>query len=87
MAQVDNKRPPKFITGQRVVVHPAAGGSKTPRDAAIEPFAGKTATVQDYYYIYSPDRRQIFYVYTVRLASGDERELVAHEDELRSVIE
>ncbi|GEM_PF-1207498 len=85
--EVDRKRPPKFITGQKVIIHPVKEGGRTPRDAAIEPFAGKTATVQDYYYIYTPDRSQVFYIYTVKLGSGDKAEVVAHEDELKSVID
>lgn len=83
----DANRPPKFFTGQRVLIHPVKEEKKTPRDAAIEPFAGKLATVEDYYYIYSPDRRQVFYIYTVKLATEDKNELVAHEDELKPVFE
>ncbi len=81
------KTPPKFLAGQRVVISPVKDEKKTPRDAAIEPFAGKLATVEDYYYLYSPDQRRVFYVYTVKLATDDKNALVAHEDELRPVFE
>jgi len=79
--------PPKFMTGQRVIIQPVKENRQTPRDAAIEPFAGKTATVEDYYYIYTPDRRQVFYIYTVKLTTQDKNEVVAHEDELRPAID
>ncbi|MDD2471675.1 MAG: hypothetical protein PHT28_01980 [Dehalococcoidales bacterium] len=79
-------RAPKYYTGQRVIIQPVAQ-ERTPGDAAIEPYAGKIATVEDYYYIYSPDRSQVFYIYTVRLTSEDKNELVAHEDELKPVFE
>lgn len=79
-------REPKYYTGQRVIIQPVKD-DRTPGDAAIEPYAGKSATVEDYYYIYSPDRRQVFYVYTVRLTSEEKKELVTHEDELRPVFE
>lgn len=82
MMNGETVRAPKFHTGQRVIINPVEA-EKPPGDAAIDPFAGKTATVEDYYYIYSPDRRQVFYIYTVKLASEERKELVAHEDELR----
>lgn len=69
------------------MIHPVSEGNKSPRDAAIEPFAGKVATVQDYYYIYTPDKHRVFYVYTVRLTTEDKHELVAHEDELKSLLD
>ena len=78
---------PKFMTGQKVIIQPVKEDRHTPRDAAIEPFAGKTATVEDYYYIYTPDRRQVFYIYTVKLTTQDKNEVVAHEDELRPAID
>ncbi|MDD4635797.1 MAG: hypothetical protein WC231_03395 [Dehalococcoidales bacterium] len=79
-------RAPKFHTGQRVIIQPVKQ-ERTPGDAAIEPYAGKTATIEDYYYIYSPDRSQVFYVYTVRLTSEEKKELVTHEDELKPMFE
>jgi hypothetical protein len=79
-------RAPKYFTGQKVIIQPVEQ-ERTPGDAAIESYAGKTATIEDYYYIYTPDRSQVFYVYTVRLTSEEKKELVTHEDELKPVFE
>jgi len=79
-------REPKYYTGQRVIIQPVKH-EKTSGDSAIGSYAGKVATIEDYYYIYNTDRTEVFYVYTVQLTSGDKKEIVTHEDELRPVFE
>ena len=87
MIEGEQRQSPRYSTGQKVIIDPVRQDSMTPRDAAIEPYAGKTAVIEDYYYLYNQDRRQVFYIYTVKLSTDEKLELVAHEDELRPVIE
>ncbi len=87
MSENGKGQPPKFSTGQMVIIYPVRQNSASPRDSAIEPYAGKTAVIEDYYYLYNEDNRRVFYIYTVKLSSDEKLQLVAHEDELKPVIE
>jgi len=76
---------PEYEIGQKVVIVPAKNQRLSPRDSDIEAYVGQSGTVTNYYWI-SSNRGEIFYVYTVQIASGKE-ELVLHEDELAADIE
>jgi hypothetical protein len=76
----------KYQRGQRVVITPVRTQQLSPRDAALEPYAGCVAKVIDYYWVTMGSRAQVFYIYTV-LLEAEEKEIVAHEDELAPCIE
>ena len=71
---------PRYDLGQRVIIRPVTGQVPTPRDAGLEPYAGKAGHITNYFWI-SKERNEIFYLYTVRIES-EHKELVLHEDEL-----
>jgi len=76
---------PKYEIGQKVVIAPVKNQRLSPRDSDIEAYAGQSGTVTNYYWIGS-NRGEVFYVYTVQIASG-KKEVVLHEDELAADIE
>ncbi len=77
---------PRFNRGQRVVVMPVKNDSLSTRDSVIEAYVGKDGLITDYYWINSPTSRQNIYVYTVKIKE-DSREIVVHEDEIKSFVE
>jgi hypothetical protein len=77
---------PKYQIGQKVVITPVKTRQLSPRDAALEPYAGQIGKVADYYWISLGSGGGVFYIYTVLMAA-DQKELVVHEDELEAVIE
>lgn len=77
---------PKYQIGQKVVITPVKTQQLSPRDAALEPYAGQIGKVADYYWISLGSGGGVFYIYTV-LMEADQKELVVHEDELEAVIE
>jgi hypothetical protein len=77
---------PKYQIGQKVIITPVKTQQLSPRDAALEPYAGQIGKVADYYWISLGSGGGVFYIYTV-LMEADQKELVVHEDELEAVIE
>jgi hypothetical protein len=77
---------PKYQIGQKVVITPVKTQQLTPRDAALEPYAGQIGKVADYHWISLGSGGGVFYIYTV-LMETDQKELVVHEDELEAVID
>ena len=78
---------PKYQVGQKVSITPVKAQLLSPRDAALEPYAGCVGRVNDFYWISSTGSGGgPFYIYTI-LMETDEKEIVAHEDELTSCIE
>jgi len=75
---------PKYEIGQKVVIAPAKNQRLSPRDFDMEVYGGQNGTVTDYYGI-SSNKGEVFYVYTVQIASG-KKEIVLHEDELAADI-
>ncbi len=69
----------RFRKGQLVRIRPTRGQSAV-RDSDLEPYAGQTAEIVDYYWI-SPNPGQQFYIYTAKVIKDNKR-LVVHEDEL-----
>ena len=71
---------PRYELGQRVIIHPIGGQIPSPRDAGLEPYAGKVGQITDYFWI-SKEKNEIFYLYTVHI-EPEHKEIVLHEDEL-----
>ncbi len=72
----------KFDIGHNIVIKPVSDQGLSLRDSGIEPYAGQTGEITDLYWL-SPNSRQAFYVYTVRIGIGSET-VVLHEDELEA---
>lgn len=75
---------PKYKTGQKVVITPIKNQNLSRRDFGLEPYAGQIGEVIHYYWL-SPTRGEVFYIYTVRMET-DGKEVVVHEDELKSYV-
>lgn len=71
----------RYEIGQKVIITPVREGQISPRDADLEPYAGKTGTISDYHWISHGPGAEVFHIYTVRIDPGD-KDLVLHEDEL-----
>jgi len=56
----------------------------SPRDCAIDAYAGQIGEVTNYYWI-SPHHSEVFYIYIVRVGSGY-KEVALHEDEIEACI-
>jgi len=81
----NNSMASKYQIGQRVVIKPVSTQSLSPRDSALEPYAGQIGKVTDYYWVSLGRGAQVFYIYTVQVET-DQKELVVHEDELEAQI-
>ena len=77
---------PRYSRGQRVVIMPVKNEGLSPRDSVIEDYIGKDGIITDYYWINSRTGSQNIYVYTVKIKE-DGREVVVHEDEVKSYVE
>jgi len=73
---------PKYQVGQKVVVRWSKGAAPSARDSDIRQYDGQIGTVTSYYSI-SLRAGQVFYIYTVRIGTG-EKEIVLHEDEMKT---
>ena len=76
----------KYQIGKKVVITPVRTQQLSPRDAALEPYAGQIVKVADYHWIILGSGAGGFYIYTV-LMEADQKEVVVHEEELEAVIE
>ncbi len=72
---------PKYQIGQKVIVKQFKTKLPSARDSDIGQYAGQSGTVTNYYWI-SPSRGEVFYIYTVKIGTG-QREIVLHEDEMK----
>ncbi|MFC2017533.1 hypothetical protein ACFLUD_03875 [Chloroflexota bacterium] len=73
---------PKYQIGQNVIVRKFKTKSPLARDSDIGQYAGQQGTVTNYYGI-SPNRSEVFYIYTIRIGTGH-KEIVLHEDEIKA---
>lgn len=73
---------PKYKIGQRVIIRQSKTKSASARDSDIRQYIGQSGTVTNYYWI-SPKWSQVFYIYTVKIGTG-QKEIVLHEDELKA---
>ena len=76
---------PKYKIGQKVMVKPVKNQHLSPRDCAIDAYAGQIGEVNNYYWV-SPHRDEVFYIYIVRVGTGY-KEIALHEDEIEAYIE
>jgi hypothetical protein len=77
---------PRYQRGQKVIIAPVKAKQLSPRDAALEPYAGHVAKVIDYHWLSTGEGARVFYIYTV-LLEAEKKEVVVHEDELTAYIE
>ena len=73
----------KYDIGQKVIIAPVKD-QVSPRDSDLEPYAGKTGMITNYYSI-NPSKGEVFYIYTVQIGDGN-KEIVLYEDELEPYI-
>jgi len=73
---------PKYQIGQKVIIKQFKTKSRSARDSDIGQYAGQSGTVADYYWL-SPNRGEVFYIYTVKIGNG-QKEIVLHEDEIKA---
>ena len=78
--------PPRYFVGQQVIIQPVRAGHTSVRDVALEPYAGQTGKISNYYSLSMDMGKEVFYLYTV-VMDEDKKEIVANEDELRTVVE
>ncbi len=72
----------KYEIGQEVVITPVEERVLSPRDSALEPYAGQTGRVTECHWI-TTSTGQVFYIYTVQVGP-DKGKIVLHEDELEA---
>ena len=75
----------KYTIGQKVTIKSVDSQHLSPRDCAIDAYAGQIGEVANCYWI-SPRSGEVFYIYTVRVGVGY-KEIALHEDELEAYIE
>ncbi len=76
--------PTKYEIGQRIVIKPVSEQDLSVRESAIRPYVGQTGEISDYHWI-EPPTGQVFYLYTVRVGTGD-KEIILYEDEIEPVM-
>jgi len=76
---------PKYEKGQKVTVR-LTGQTISPRDSTLQQYAEKIGEVANYYWI-SPRAGEVFYIYAVRFPELNNKEIVLHEDEIKSIID
>jgi len=80
-----NSMVPKYLIGQKVKIKPAdSERDASPRDCAIDAYAGQIGEITNYYWI-SPRVGEVLYIYMVRVGTGY-KEIALHEDEIEALI-
>ncbi|MDD4923538.1 MAG: hypothetical protein PHF74_01720 [Dehalococcoidales bacterium] len=76
-----------YRRGQKVVIVPAKNQFTSARDSKLEPFAGRSGVISDYYWLDLPNgnNKQVF-IYTIKMKDED-REVVVYEDEIRVFVD
>ena len=74
---------PKYQVGQKVIIMQVKKKRLSPRDFELQPYAGQTGRVTDYYWIDLDRGARVFYIYTVELETSY-KTIVVHEDELKA---
>jgi hypothetical protein len=75
---------PKYVIGQKVVIHPVSEKGFTQRESDVTTYAGQVGQVSDFYSI-SPSAGQIFHMYKVRVGP-QKKEIVVYEDEMEACL-
>jgi len=71
----------EYKIGQTVVITPTGEESLSTRDSDVRQYAGRSGEITDLYWI-QPPTGEIFYLYTVRIGTGD-KDIVLYEDEIK----
>ena len=74
----------QYGKNQKVIITPVQE-QMTSIETGMQKYAGKICQVLDYYWV-EIGRGDVFYVYTVQVEE-DKKEIVLHEDELKTLIE
>ena len=77
--------PPKYKIGQKVKIKLVGGQHMSPRDCAIDEYAGQIGEVTNYYWVSPRSSGEVFCIYTVRIGTGY-KEIALHEDEIETEI-
>ena len=75
---------PKYIVGQKVIIHPVSEKGFTQRESDVSAYAGQIGQVSNFYSI-SPSAGQIFHMYKVRVGA-EKKEIVVYEDEMEACL-
>ena len=73
---------PKYKIGQKVIIEPVKNQLPSAIDSDIRQYEGQSGIVANYYWV-SPSSAKVFYIYTVRIGTG-QKEIVLHEDEIKA---
>ena len=76
-----------YRRGQKVVIVPSTNQSASARDSKLEPYAGRSGVISDYYWLELPNgnSKRVF-IYTVKIKDED-REVVVYGDEIRVFVD
>jgi len=75
---------PKYVIGQKVVIHPVSEKGLTQRESDLTTYAGQVGQISNLYSI-SPSAGQIFHIYRVRVGP-EKKEIVVYEDEMEACL-
>jgi hypothetical protein len=75
-----------YRRGQKVIIVPAKNQSRSPWDSKLEPYAGRSGVISDYYWLEVPTADNRVFIYTVKMKDED-REVVVYEDEIRVFVD
>ena len=75
---------PKYVIGQKVIIHPVSEKGLTQRENDINTYAGQVGEISNFYSI-SPSAGQIFHIYNVRVGK-EKKEIVVYEDEMEACL-
>ncbi len=75
---------PKYMVGQKVVIHPVSEKGLTQRESDLTTYAGQVGQVANLYTI-SPADGQIFHMYQVRVGR-EKKVIVVYEDEMEACL-
>jgi len=76
---------PKYEIGQKVTVR-LTSQIVSARDSTLQQYVDKIGEIANYYWI-SPRAGEIFYIYAVRFPELNNKEIILHEDEIKSTID
>ena len=76
-----------YRRGQKVIIAPESNQSAPARDSNLEPFAGRSGVISDYYWLELPNgNNDRVFIYTIKIKDED-REVVVYEDEIRTFVD
>jgi hypothetical protein len=76
-----------YRRGQKVIIVPERNQSESARDSNLEPYAGRSGVISDYYWLDLPNgNSDRVFIYTIKIKDED-REVVVYEDEIRAFVD